>query len=225
MAKRCSNPMISVAYIRSSTDRQKNGPEAQRTAIEAWARESGIRIVSWHEDRGVSGGTALALRPALVAALASLRAVKAGVFVAGSRDRLGRNVVEVGLLEREVIRLGAVVRTADGKSDGDELERDVRDVFSAHEKREIRKRILVALANKQAKGERTGGVPYGHQLAADGVHLEADAMEQATIAMVRQMREAGLSLRCVVARLAESGVVSRVGKPFALTQVVRMLAA
>ena len=51
------DPNVVVAYVRVSTDEQKIGPEAQRAAIEAWARAAGVQVVAWHEDLGVSGGS------------------------------------------------------------------------------------------------------------------------------------------------------------------------
>src|SRR5947207_2828607 len=71
---RPGNPLLAVGYVRVSTDEQKLGPEAQRAAIEAWAAREGVSVVAWHVDAGVSGGSDLADRPALVAALGELRA-------------------------------------------------------------------------------------------------------------------------------------------------------
>lgn len=228
MAKRITNPLLAVAYIRASTDRQKNGPEAQRTAIAAWAAKNGVRIVSWREDLGVSGGTAIALRPGLVAALADMRAHRAGLFLADTRDRLGRDVLEVGLLEREVRKLGGAVRTADGKSDGGRLSNGVQDLFSENERDEIGRRIVAALANKRSKGEKTGGlVPYGYD-AVDGETPDApkrlvpNPAEQDTLKLVRELRATGMSTRKIAAELAARGVHGRKG-PLHNTQIVRML--
>jgi DNA invertase Pin-like site-specific DNA recombinase len=55
--------------LRASTDRQDLSPGAQRAAIERWAAGAGVAVVAWHEDLGVSGGTALEDRPGLLAAL------------------------------------------------------------------------------------------------------------------------------------------------------------
>ena len=48
-----------VAYVRMSTERQDLSPAAQRAAIERWAAGAGVAVVAWHDDLGVSGGTAL----------------------------------------------------------------------------------------------------------------------------------------------------------------------
>ncbi len=58
-------------------------------------------------------------RPALVAALAELRAEGAGVLVVAKRDRLARDVYIAAGIERHVARLGARVWSADGVGNGD----------------------------------------------------------------------------------------------------------
>ncbi len=103
--------------------------------------------------------------------------------------------------------------------------RGIVDDYAAYERDLIRAPTTAALAAKSAKGERVGGVPYGFTVAADGVHLEEDAEEQTTLALVRELRAGGLSHRAIVGALAARGLVSRTGKPFIQTQVARMLAA
>ncbi len=221
--------MIAIGYLRVSRETQELGPEAQRAMIEAWARREGVQIAAWHVDQGVSGATPVAQRPALLRAIAALREHGATVLVAAKRDRLARDVGVAATLDRIVRKEGALVRTADGMSDaGDSaglMQRGVADLFSAYEREVIRERTTAALAVKKAKGERVGAVPYGFRTSEDGIRLERCEAEQATIVAVRELRTAGVSLRAIVATLAESGAVSRVGKPFALTQVVNMLAA
>ena len=101
--------------------------------------------------------------------------------------------------------------------------REALDLGRAYERAIIRSRTRAALAAKKARGERVGTLPYGYRLAADGLHLMADAAEQAVLASVRQLAEEGLSQRAIVAQLAGRGVVGRKGSPLQQTQVARML--
>jgi hypothetical protein len=59
-------------------------------------------------------------------------------------------------------------------------------------------------------------------LAPDGKTLEP--AEQATIVQVKELRIAGLSIRKIVAELAQNGVVGRTGKPLDVPQVHRIVA-
>src|SRR5689334_12352699 len=106
---RPGNPLLAVAYVRVSTDEQRLGPEAQRAAIDAWAAREGVAVVAWHVDAGVSGGSDLADRPSLIAALGALRAHRAGVLVIAKRDRLARDVAVAATIERAAKACGAKV--------------------------------------------------------------------------------------------------------------------
>jgi site-specific DNA recombinase len=228
MAKHTGNPLLAVAYIRVSTDEQRLGPEAQRAAVEVWAAREGVQVASWHVDQGVSGGCDLGDRPALVAALGELRARGAGLLVVAKRDRLARDVYIASTIERAVAQGGARVTSADGTANGDTpadaFMRTVIDGAAAYERALIRARTKAALAAKRARGERSGELPYGWRLGADGAHLEADEAEAAVLAVVRELRASGLSQRAIVAELAARGLVSRAGRRFAKTQIARMLA-
>mgnify|MGYP003420243563 CR=1 FL=1 len=225
---RSGNPLVAVAYLRVSTDEQKLGPEAQRAAIETWAKREGVSVVAWHCDSGISGGSDLADRPGLVAAIGELRAAGAGVLAIARRDRLARDVGVAAAVERAVKGCGAKVLSADGTANGDSAAdafmRTILDAASEYERALLRARTKAALAAKRAKGERTGECPYGYRAGSDGKLIPHEG-EQKIIALVRDHRAAGMSLRAIVAELARAGFVSRSGKPYALTQVVGLARA
>ena len=95
-----------VGYIRVSTARQDLGADAQRAEIERWARRSGVDLLAWHEDVGVSGGAGIDARPGLLAAIEALRQHEAGVLVVARRDRLARDVLVSAMVERLCEREG-----------------------------------------------------------------------------------------------------------------------
>jgi DNA invertase Pin-like site-specific DNA recombinase len=215
-----------IGYLRVSRDDQALGPDAQRAAIEAWAARERVTVASWHFDQGISGATPISGRPALLTAIASLRQQQATLLVAAKRDRLARDIAIAAMIERLVAKENATIRTADGMSDmrgsAGLLQRGVSDLFAAHEREVIRERTTAALAVKRAKGEKLGGhAPYGYR-AVDG-RLYPDEHEQSVIATVQVLRSEGRSLRAIVDSIKRAGTVSRVGKPFALTQIANML--
>lgn len=230
MARRtkAGDPKVAIGYLRVSTDEQSLGPEAQRAAIEKWAQSRGIRIAVMFEDHGISGGAPAEKRPGLLAALAALRTEGAGLLVAAKRDRIARDVVVAGMVEQTAARAGATLTTADGSSDGagpeGALMRGIVDVFAAYERGVIRARTRAALAVKKSRGERVGVIPFGFQLAADGVHLEENPAEQAIIRQIKEARAAGKTLQKITDDCAQAGIVSRAGKPLGLTQIARIAA-
>lgn len=209
------SPAVAIGYVRASTDRQDLSPDAQRDALARWCASHGARLAMVHEDLGVSGGTDLDKRPGLVAALDALKAHGAGVLLVAKRDRLARDVVVAAMVERLAERSGARVLAADGTGNGDGPEamllRGIVDVFAQYERALIRARTQAALAVKRARGERTGEVPYGYRLAANSVHVEEHPAERAVVALVREGRAAGRTLRAIAADLLARGHAPRAG--------------
>lgn len=215
-----------VAYLRVSTDEQANGLDAQRSEVERWARSRGVAVAAWFVDRGVSGGASLEKRPALLEALGALS--KGDVLVVQKRDRLARDVGNAILVEGIVAKAKAALVSAHGEG-GEDAEdpmafafRRMADVFAQVERMQIKARTKAALASKKARGECVGTVPYGFR--REGDVLVADETEQAVLACVRGFAAAGLSQRAIVAELVAAGHLARSGRPFAKTQVQRMLA-
>ncbi len=216
-----------IGYIRVSTDDQHLGPEAQRAALERWCDTNRAQLVEIHEDLGISGAASLDKRPGLLAAIDALAEHGAGVLLVAKRDRMARDTMTAAMVERLVERNGAHVLSADGAGNGDGPEavlmRQMIDAFAQYERAIIRGRTKAALAAKKARGERTGNVPYGFQLAADKKHLEPNVDELAVIDQMRILRESGNSLRQISALLAEVGEVARNGKPFTAQQISLIL--
>lgn len=224
--KHDGDPTIGVALMRVSTDEQHLGPEAQRAAIASWADRQGVQIVAWHLESGVSGATPLEQRSVLLNAIEDLKVHRAGRLVVAKRDRIGRDVVIVAMIERLAERCGARVSTADGTSDASGPEglllRGMIDLFAAYERLIIASRTKAALATKKARGERVGEIPFGFALGDDGRSLVACRREREVIDYVRRRRSDGVSFRAIVGECERRGFTSRTGRPFALRQVARM---
>lgn len=231
---------LAVAYLRVSTDKQENGPVAQRNAIEAWALREQVRIAAWHSDDGVSGAKEIHERPALRAAVDQLRPVGAGLLVVAKRDRLARDAMVAGLIDRDVAREGARVISADGAGNGeepaDQFARTLFDAAAAFERGNIRARTKAALAVRKQRGLLTGAPPYGFRAVDDPMgavtargklirRLEEEPTEQAVIARIVELAQRGASQREIAAVLENDGVRSRAGTPLGQVQVFRILAA
>jgi DNA invertase Pin-like site-specific DNA recombinase len=220
------DPRRAIAYLRVSTEDQRLGPEAQRAAIEVWSAREGVQIVAWHVDQGVSGAAPLEDRPALGAAVASLRPENVGVLVVAKRDRLARDVVVAGMVERVVQRAGARIVAADGAGNGDapadEFMRTILDGAAAYERALIRSRTRAALKAKRVRGERAGNVPWGFTADAGGRLLPNDR-EVAAKGRATELVGQGVSLRKAGEVLAGEGYLGRSGKPLSHVQLLRML--
>jgi DNA invertase Pin-like site-specific DNA recombinase len=219
-----------VGYARVSTLGQADegvSLEAQQAAIARFCKAQGLELLEVCVDAGVSGAAELGKRPGLLAALELVRKHKASL-VAYKRDRIARDVVLAATVERMAQSAKGAVLTVEGDNGNSPeaaLMRVMVDAFAQYERALIAARTRAALAHKKSKGERTGEVPFGSQLAADGVKLEQCAAEQEVLRLVAELRSEGLSLRAITAQLEARGVLNRAGKPLTLTSVARMVKA
>ena len=65
---------------------------------------------------------------------------------------------------------------------------------------------------KRRRGELIGTVPFGWRVAGDGIQLVAIESEQAVIADIRAMREAGKAYRTIADELTERGIPTKKGR-------------
>lgn len=226
MRKRASDPSVAVAYLRVSTDaeRQALGVEAQRHAIEAWAAKNGVTVARWIVEE-ISGGASLDERTGLLDALAAVSAERAGHLVVQRLDRFSRDPLTAMLAEVELQKSGAKLSIALGCDDSDdpaaELLRTILLAVAKFEKRMISARIKAALAVKKRRGDCLGEASFGFARGADGRAVANDA-EQRVIRLVRDLAGQGLSQHAIAAQLASVGIVGRSGKPYSQTQISRI---
>lgn len=151
-----------IGYVRVSTAEQAVsglGLEAQRASVAAECVRRGWKLVRFEEDAGISGA-AIAKRPALAAALASLAAGEAEVLMAHRLDRVSRSVLDFHTLlaraQREGWRMALLECGLDTTTPHGEAMVGVSAVFSQLERRLISQRTSAALAAKKAAGVRLG---------------------------------------------------------------------
>lgn len=204
-------------YLRVSTDAQADsglGLDAQRSAITAAAARLGLDLGDVFTDAGLSGALELEDRPGLFAAVNALK--RGDVLLVAKRDRLGRDVVAVAMLERLTARKGARIISAAGEgTEGTDaasmLQRRILDAFGEYERLIIGQRTKAALKAKRDRGERAGNIPFGYSLNADGRTLDANADERRVIELLRELKAAGYTLRQIADELNRQGFTTRRG--------------
>jgi DNA invertase Pin-like site-specific DNA recombinase len=227
MAKRVKqgDPKRAVGYIRVSTGKQDISPEVQREALERYCAAEGIELAEVFTEV-VSTGIELDKRPELLDAVNACKELGAGILLGYKRDRLGRHTVDMAVLEKMTTQAGARICTTDGSngdSPEDELQRNIKDAFAQYERAQIRARTRAALRRQKSKGYRVGTVPYGYQVDS-AKRLAPLPEEQAVIERIRELREAGSTIRGIAQTLNTAAVPAR-GKRWYPTTVSRLLAA
>jgi site-specific DNA recombinase len=226
-----TTPTRVIAYCRVSTDEQSSSGVslgAQESKLRAYCEALDLVLVAVEVDAGASAKSLT--RPALQRALSSLRRGEADALLVTKLDRLTRSVRDLATLLEDHFAVGrsgliSIGESVDTRSAAGRLVLNVMTSVAQWEREAIGERTSTALQHMRSQGRRVGSIPFGYALAADGETLEPVEAEQAIIAEARALRAAGLALRAVAGTLAERGIVSRNGRPFAPEQVSRMLAA
>jgi len=205
---------MAVGYIRVSTAGQVDGVslDAQRARIEAWALANGMTLASVHVDAGISGSKA-ANRPGLQAALAEVCRRK-GALVVYSLSRFARSTKDAIALAEKLDKAGAdlvsLSEQIDTTTAAGKMVFRMLAVLAEFERDLISERTTSALAHLRRSGRRISGhIPYGYDL--DGDNLVPNAVEQAGVAVMRQLRHDGLSLRDVAEALEARGILPKNG--------------
>lgn len=209
--------MQAVLYSRVSTAGQAlDGVslETQEAKARTWAKANGYEVAGTFTDAGVSGKRA-ENREVLQAAL-SLACAEGAALVVYSLSRLARSTrdaIEIAeRLEKAGADLVSLTERIDTTTAAGKMVFRMLAVLAEFERDLVSERTAAALAHKRAKGERVGQVPFGYRLASDGVHLEEDEAEQATLADLATMRAAGWTWRRIADELNARGVTTKTGK-------------
>ncbi len=220
-----------IGYVRVSTVGQGDGhgPEIQRAAIEAWARERGVELLEVLTDVGISG--AVLERPGLDRALRALRPGE--TLVVYRLDRLARDLVTQELLLRELRRRGAEVASCseaeqaylsdDPADPARKLIRQVLGAVAEFEREMIRLRLRRGRQVKREAGGYVGGEPpFGWRVRAGG-GLEPDPREQLVLHRMRALRRVEVSYRQIAAQLNAEGLRPRRGRAWSGQAIHRIL--
>ena len=219
-----------IGYCRVSTMGQSldgHSISNQRSRIESYvAAFPDLELVGIECDEGVSAASLS--RPALDRAFEALRANWPARGVVVEMSRLTRSVRDLQIVIEFFTgrrALLAVSESIDTRSPDGRLRLNIMASVNQHAREAGAARTASAMQHMRAHGLYTGGRPrFGFTVRQDGVLVE-DPVEQQILRSVRAARASGHTLRAIVAHLDERGLRSRVGKPFALAQIARMLAA
>ena len=204
-----------VAYYRVSTAKQGRsglGLEAQRSAVQAFAKAEGLDVAAeYTEVETGKGADALDRRPQLRPRSRRQEALQAPVCVA-KLDRLSRDVAFIaGLMSQRV----PFIVTALGRN-VDPFTLHIYAALAEQERRMISQRTSAGLQAAKARGVKLGNPAAGEEAAAAAAR---DAALRDTLASM-----AGLPSRAIAQRLTELGIEPPRGGAWSQKTVLRMMA-
>jgi DNA invertase Pin-like site-specific DNA recombinase len=208
-----------VVYLRTSSATNVGGDSdrRQRDTIAAFAKRAGYELVGEFYDAAVSGADPIETRPGFSALLDRIEGNGVRVVLVEDASRFARDLVaqELGLLmlgRRDVRVLTAGGDDLTDTSDPTRIMmRQIAGAFAEYEKRRLVAKLRAARDRKAAAGGKAHG-RYGYAREAP----EA-------LAAAKELRAQGLSLRAISAALAERGLLTSGGKPYAATSIATMV--
>lgn len=218
-----------VAYIRVSTARQGQsglGLDGQRSAIAAYCKANGASVL--REYREVESGKNND-RAVLREAIRHAKRVRCTLLIA-KLDRLARNVAFISnLMDSDVD-----FRACD-LPEANRLLLHIMAAVAENEAKAISDRTIVALQAARERGTALGASnpnsrnlthaarKKGAKAAGKAAKANADAAYADVAPLIVELREEGLTLAQIAARLNEEGYTLRSDKPWNHIQVMRIL--
>ena len=201
-----------VAYLRTSTDEQTLGLDAQREEISLWAAVNKVHISKFFTDQ-CSGALDFDVRPAWKALLEYRYQQSCEYIVAARRDRFARDMYLLTREERRLLPAGVQLLTAQETAEMHvtperQMIRGVVGVMAEYERELLRDRTKKALAQLKAQGVKLGRPQW----------ITRENNRKHIAERITQWKKEGRSLRWMTMKLNEGNVG---GRKWHLTQVAR----
>jgi DNA invertase Pin-like site-specific DNA recombinase len=212
--------MKAFAYLRVSSQGQLDGDgfDRQRLAINEYAAVAGITIVDWFEERGISGATDSADRPAWSTMMKRLHSNGTRAVIVERLDRLARDLMvqerAIATLRRDGFELLSVAEPDLMAADpGRTFMRQILGAVAQLDKDSLVAKLAGARARKAARGEKSvGSYVFGHYPG-----------EAAAVETMKELRAAGLGFDRIARAMNDKGVPTRRGEKWGGNTVNRIL--
>lgn len=170
-------------YLRVSTSGQT--VENQRLELEAVAARHGWEVVATFEDAGISGAKGRDQRPGLDAMMKAVTRREVDLVAAWSVDRLGRSLVDLLSLLRDLHEKGVDLylhmQGLDTSTSSGKAMFQMMGVFAEFERAMITERVNAGLSRAKANGTKLGrparGAEKDRKKAAEWSRVQAQVLE------------------------------------------------
>lgn len=224
--------MKAVGYARVSSQEQIDGTSlrSQEDTIRAYASMRNLELVEVLIDAGVSGGTPLASRPEGARVASMVESGEVGAVIVTKLDRGFRSASDclncVESWERRAVSLHILNlggQTIDTSSPTGKFFITVMAGAAELERNLINERCNEGRRARRQAGQRLGTVPFGWTLGPDGKTLVESPDEQRALALIREMKSQGHSLRAIARALNEHGYRAKNGGTWVVSSVQSVL--
>ncbi|QDU44574.1 hypothetical protein Mal52_30580 [Symmachiella dynata] len=219
-------PILAVAYLRMSSDKQTESIPEQRKSINRYAAEHGYRIVAEYSDVGISGD-ATEKRHEFRRMIADAAKGTFQAILVWDQDRFGRfDSIEAGHWVFPLVQAGVALVTLDsGPIDWSDFAGRVMYSIKQEGKhaflRDLSRNVMRGKLAAAKRGEWMGRAPYGYIVKQKTLKLGPSSQ----VKVVRRIFEGycnGLSIRGVCVALNADGIKSPNSKTWS-PKVVRAI--
>jgi DNA invertase Pin-like site-specific DNA recombinase len=158
MVKRGSKGKRVAIYLRVSTSEQTTANQGRE--LQAVAARHGWNVVAVFEDAGISGAKGRDQRPGLDAMMKTVARREVDMVAAWSVDRLGRSLIDLLDLLRELHAKGVDLflhqQGLDTSTPSGKAMFQMMGVFAEFERAMIRERVMAGLARAKEQGTQLG---------------------------------------------------------------------
>ncbi len=215
-------------YTRVSTETQSEkgyGLDAQREALEKYARANSIELTSIFTDAGISGNLkddaeddAINKRQGLIELLAALQ--DGDTVIVLNTSRLWRSDMTKAIVRRELIKRNAKVISIEqprydlySKDPNDYLINAIMEALDVYERMSISLKLARGRTVKAKTGAKPAGVcPYGYEYAADKKSVIVNEAEAQLVRFMFTEGQKGRSLAQIQDALNDKQIQTRQGK-------------
>src|SRR3982074_2310275 len=193
-------PKRVAVYLRVSTSEQTT--QNQRRELEAVAARHGWNVVATSQDAGMSGSKGRGGRPGLDAMMKGVARRDFDMVAAWSVDRLGRSLIDLLELLRELHAKGVDLflhqQGLDTSTPSGRAMFQMMGVFAEFERAMIRERVVAGLARARADGTKLG-------------RKRLEETDEKKVAAIRSAKSKGMGIRRIARDLGVGvGTVLRI---------------
>jgi len=222
--------MKAAGYLRVSLAKQVvNGVsiDVQQSKIEAYCQLKDIELVDVICDAGKSG--AKSSREGYQAVLGMCDRGEVDAVIVYSLSRFSRSTRDLlDFVDAYVMKMGidfhSLSESFDTSTPVGRAMLKIMGVMNELEREQVGQRTSAAMQFKKENGEYTGGhVPFGKELASDGVTLIDNPDEQIIIGRIENLHTRGFSYNAIAKALNIDGYTTKTGKKWTYKQVQRIV--